>query len=78
MDHGGCRISTHRESTRAVFGLLQHEQKNSGIAEVNVYSDTVRHNATQSHDQNRIAGARARLSSRTFANFAKIEKDTMK
>ena len=32
MDYGGCRISTRRESTRAAFGLLQHEQKNSGIA----------------------------------------------
>jgi len=32
MKHGGCRISTHRESTRAAFGLLQHGEKNSVAA----------------------------------------------
>jgi hypothetical protein len=78
MDHGGCRIGTRRESTRAVFRLLQHGQKNSGIASVNVYSDTVRHDASQSHDQNRIVDMQARLSSQTFPHFAEIEKDTMK
>ncbi|MGA9516888.1 MAG: hypothetical protein WBV51_25465, partial [Pseudolabrys sp.] len=52
MDHGGCRISTRRESTRAASGLLQHEQKNSVTALGNVYSDTVRRNTTQLHDRN--------------------------
>jgi hypothetical protein len=69
MDHGGCRISTRRESTRTAFGLLQHEQKNSGIAEVNVYSDTAQHDATQSRDQNRIVDATHSI---VVANFREI------
>jgi hypothetical protein len=72
MDHGGCRISTHRESTRAATGLLQHGQKNSGIAYENGYSDTVRRNEARLHDQNQIVEARDRLSPQTFAHFAKI------
>jgi hypothetical protein len=72
MDHGGCRISTRRESTRAATGLLQHEQKNSGIAYGNGYSDTVRRSEARLHDQNQIVAARDRSSSQTFVHVAKI------
>ena len=51
MNHGGCRISTHRESTRAAFGLLQHSEKNSVTAYRSVSATASRYFATRSRDQ---------------------------
>ena len=47
MNHGGCRISTRRESTRTALGLLQHSEKNSVTASGNMYTTTPRRVATR-------------------------------
>jgi hypothetical protein len=79
MNHGGCRISTRRESTRAAFAVYYSTAKKTALPLNETY--TLRPPDTLQRDhviKMQVDRAHAQHTTRVDARIAEIKKHTMK